>query len=61
MVIIDYALVVMLIWALATCSLILGGCISACVLRLGSQGSRAQQLFVYGPYLRQQKSEIYLD
>ena len=58
MVIIDYALVVMLIWALATCSLILGGCISACVLRLSGQG---QQLVVYGPYLRQQKSDIYLD
>ena len=58
MILLETALAVLLVWVLACGSLILGGCISACVLRLAST---PVVLYRQAPYPRREKSELYLD
>lgn len=54
MILIELALAFILTWLLASCSLILGGCISACVL---SARPRCTQLLISRP----QKSDLYIE
>jgi hypothetical protein len=51
----ELALALVLIWILASCSLILGGCISACAL--SSRQPQTQRIVLYG----QQKSDLYIN
>jgi hypothetical protein len=61
MILLEIALAVVLVWLLASCSLILGGCISACVLRPWHQRPLERLVLHarYDPYA--QKSDLYVD
>lgn len=63
MILLEIALAIVLVWALACCSLVLGGCLSLCALRLaGGGGGGTSSLVVRhrGAYYAQ-KSDLYLD
>lgn len=57
---VETALTVLLIWTLASFSLILGGCISACVLRT-SASPPPLVICRQAPYQSLQKSDVYFN
>lgn len=61
MILLETALTVLLVWILASCSLILGGCISACLLRISTAGPKQLVLYRQPHYLRREKSDLYLN
>lgn len=56
----ETALTVLLVWLMASCSLIVGMCITACALRL-NQCSSEPRYVLCGQYQWRQKSDLYLD
>ena len=66
MLIVESALTLVLIWLLAICSLILGGCISACLIRLSGRDNVSHHWRIQGSWpvyvpLCLQKSDMYID
>jgi uncharacterized membrane-anchored protein YhcB (DUF1043 family) len=63
MILLEVALALVLVWLLACCSLILGGCISVCALRLSQTANPQQQQQRVVLYTQPwtQKSDLYLD
>lgn len=64
MILLEIALAILLVWFLASCSLIIGGCISICALRLNQSPTplQMQRLMLYNAHPNwSQKSNIYID